>query len=139
MPGSGGNGMRDGIRLTSTVCGLISAILIPAVGNAGADSFNGSWCDAETRLYVAADRIGFNDHTLCTSAVPVVADAAGQWSGAIQCTNVYVTSVADDGTVETFEMPMPELDTLTLIPISGARLQVRVGAADAGRAFSRCD
>jgi hypothetical protein len=123
----------------ASMCGLISVILMPGVGNAGADGFNGSWCDTETRLYVAPDRIGFNEHTLCTTTVPVAADAAGQWSGAIRCNNVYFISESDDGTVETFEMPVPELDRITLIPISDGRLHVRVGAADVGRAFSRCD
>lgn len=90
-------------------------------------------------MFVDEAGIGFNEHTLCTTETPVTLDGANTWMGGIDCNNVYVLSVNDDGTVETHEMPIPELNHLTLHLVAEGELNVIMGEERVVIPYALCD
>lgn len=90
---------------------LVSAVaLLPCLAAAPAVALDTVWCNEDGTLYLPmqamSTRLGFNDHTICGSETPImpVLDSGQVWSGQVECQNVYVIEVHDDGSVETEEI-----------------------------------
>ena len=106
---------------------------------ASANPVHGAWCTEEEMMLIDEQGVGFNEHTLCTTQTPVALDGTDTWTGGIICNNVYVLSVNDDGTVETHEMPLPDLTDMTLHLVGEGELNVIRGEGDLVIPFARCD
>lgn len=115
------------------------AVMFLKPWQAQANPVHGEWCTQSERMYIDAQGIGFNEHTLCTTETPVVLDGTDTWTGGITCANVYVTAVNDDGSIETHDMPLPELTGITLHLVGAEELNVIMGGEGTVIPYSRCD
>lgn len=84
--------------------------VLPCLASAPAAAMDTVWCSDDGTLYLPTEemstRLGFNEHTICGAETPIMpALEGGQiWLGQVECRNVYVVEVHDDGSVETEEI-----------------------------------
>jgi hypothetical protein len=97
-------------------------VLLAAPAAASESGISGAWCADNETMWIQETRIGFNDHTLCEVALPIALGEDGAYSTGLNCANVYVLSERADGTLETTEIPLPELTHLTLREQAGELL-----------------
>jgi len=91
------------------------------------------WCDADgARMWIDADvGVWFNEHTRCAADPLPPADIPDLWQARLDCVNIYVTEVHDDGTVETEEIVQSDLEAIRVTRAEPNRLTVELSGAPA--------
>ena len=121
--------MRRKISMRPWLSACLVLLSSPALGQE--NPIIGTWCavDVGETLYILADGIGFNEHTVCDAENP---PADGDYATQISCRNVYV---ADGEVVEAFAETMAFHAELT----SSDALLVTLRNETEQVAFGRCD
>lgn len=100
--------------LVRSTASLQAAALLAAPVLASERGIGGAWCADSETMWIQEGCIGFNAHTLCAEELPIALGAGGTYETPLDCRNVYVEAEREDGTLETVEIPLPELTHLTL-------------------------
>lgn len=88
----------------------------------------GPWCsDAGLMIWIDPEMgIWFEEQTRCDSVPLPDFGPDGRWSAELSCRTFHVTAFRDDGSVETFEDPLPEITRIVITRHDNAHLTVEL-------------
>lgn len=121
---------------------LLSALCVGAIALPASAQDSRWWCATEgsERVSYTQDAIFLNEHTVCTSQQPIqlTSETEDAWSGAVTCTNIYVTGQAADGTAVTTSVPVDGPDWLALVGAADGTLYLFTAPDAPRRSYLPC-